>query len=194
VITAGGDLVHILLGDVAGKGVAAALLMSHLSALFRTLIAVGLPMTDLMQRANRMFCESTQPSRYATLVCARADASGHIEVSNAGHPPPLVVRASDVSRIEATGVPIGMFASSHYPSHAIGLERGEALLLYSDGIIESRDGHNDEYGVDRLAAAAAAAADSPPRDLIAACLHDVAAFRGLSRQNDDVTMMAIRRT
>jgi sigma-B regulation protein RsbU (phosphoserine phosphatase) len=69
-------IVHFLLGDVAGKGIAAALLMSHLSALLRTLVALGLPMTDLVQRANRMFCESTQPAHYATLVCARAWSSG----------------------------------------------------------------------------------------------------------------------
>src|SRR5438128_4786461 len=89
-----GGQTYFLVGDVAGHGVAAALLMSHLSATLRTLISLGLPLSQLMERASRIFCESTLPTQYATLVCARASSSGEIEVCNAGHPPPLVVRAS----------------------------------------------------------------------------------------------------
>lgn len=66
------DQVYFLIGDVAGKGVAAAMLMSHLSAMLRTLITVGLPLSQLMERASRVFCESTLPTHYATLVCGRA--------------------------------------------------------------------------------------------------------------------------
>ena len=84
---------YFLIGDVAGKGVAAAMLMSHLSALLRTLITVGLPLSQLVERASRVFCESTLPGHYATLVCARASSSGEIEICNAGHPPPLLIRS-----------------------------------------------------------------------------------------------------
>src|SRR5207249_11064553 len=83
-----GDM-YFLVGDVAGKGVAAAMLMSHLSALLRTLISLGLPLDQLMERASRVFCESTLPMHYATLVCGRATRSGAMELCDAGHPPPL---------------------------------------------------------------------------------------------------------
>jgi sigma-B regulation protein RsbU (phosphoserine phosphatase) len=107
-----GEDFHFLIGDVSGKGVAAAMLMSHLSAMLRTLITLDLPLGQLMERASRVFCESTMPAHYATLICGRASASGEIEICNAGHPPPLLVHAGEVVRLEATGMPIGMFCSA----------------------------------------------------------------------------------
>ena len=92
---------HFLLGDVSGKGVAAAMLMSHLSAMLRTLITLDLPLSQLMERASRVFCESTLPTHYATLICGRASSSGEIEICNAGHPPPLVVQADGIVRLDA---------------------------------------------------------------------------------------------
>ena len=71
-------------GDVAGKGVAASLLMTHLSAIFRSLLSLDLSLADVVSRANRLFCESTAPAHYATLVCGRATANG-VELCNAGH-------------------------------------------------------------------------------------------------------------
>src|SRR5262249_47031945 len=88
--TDGGDLWFVL-GDVAGKGVAASLLMSHLRAMFRALVPIGLPLHETMARASRVFCESTLPNLYATLVVGRAGADGSVELCNAGHPPVLVV-------------------------------------------------------------------------------------------------------
>ncbi len=78
-----------LLGDISGKGVAASLLMSHLHAIFRSLIALAMPVAQLVERANRIFCESTLSTQFATLVCGRADPSGTIDLCNAGHCSPL---------------------------------------------------------------------------------------------------------
>lgn len=75
----------LLLGDVSGKGVAASMLMAHLNALFRSLAGLNLTVCDMMERANRVFCESTLASHFATLVCMRAGVSGDIEICNAGH-------------------------------------------------------------------------------------------------------------
>src|SRR5207249_7870938 len=91
----GGNL-YVLTGDVSGKGVAASLLMAHLNAMFRTLVGMGLPVQHLLERANRLFSESTIASHYATLVCARAEVTGEVEVCNAGHCPPLVIRDRSV--------------------------------------------------------------------------------------------------
>ncbi len=131
---------YFLVGDVAGKGVAAAMLMSHLSAMLRTLVSVGLPLEQLIERASRVFCESTLPTHYATLVCGRASMSGAIEICNAGHPPPLVLRAGgEVERVDATGLPIGMFCSEHFSSRTVQLAPGETVLFYTDGLVEAQD-------------------------------------------------------
>src|SRR3989454_12036247 len=108
VSTDAGDL-YFLIGDVSGKGVAASLLMSRLHAIFRSLIEIGLGMSDLVERANHLFADSTMRPYYATLVCGRAAANGDVEICNAGHPAPLLAQGDRVSRIPATGLPIGMF-------------------------------------------------------------------------------------
>src|SRR6185295_13109493 len=77
-----------------------------LHAMFRTLISLELPLADIMERASRLFCESTLPTHYATLVCGRARASGEVEVCNAGHVPPVVVKDGDVQIIAAGGLPL----------------------------------------------------------------------------------------
>ena len=191
-----GGQTYFLVGDVAGHGVAAAMLMSHLSATLRTLISVGLPLSQLIERASRVFCESTLPNHYATLVCGRASASGEIEICNAGHPPPLVVRGGgrgETLRLDATGLPIGMFCSESFTSQTVRLEHGETLLLYTDGLLETRNSSGVEYGIERLAALSVAAATLDSKSTVAACLGDLASFRGAVPSTDDLTIMAVRR-
>ncbi|HEY3045242.1 MAG TPA: SpoIIE family protein phosphatase [Vicinamibacterales bacterium] len=188
-----GGQTYFLVGDVAGHGVAAALLMSHLSATLRTLISLGLPLSQLMERASRMFCESTLPTQYATLVCGRASASGEIEICNAGHPPPLVIRANGIMRLDADGLPIGMFCSESFSSHIVQLEPGETLLLYTDGLLETQNSDGVEYGIDRLVALAASGATLEPKAMVEACVGNLASYRGTATSTDDLTIMAVRR-
>ncbi len=189
-----GDADHgyFLIGDVSGKGIAAALLMSHLSAMLRTLISLDLPLSQLMERASRVFCETTLPTHYATLICGRTSSSGEIEICNAGHPPPLVVRAGEIARLDATGLPIGMFCSAHFSSQTIRLAPGEMLLLYTDGLVEAEDATGVEYGIERLCELAASASQQP-KAVIAECLRDLAAFRGGPGSTDDLTILAVSR-
>ena len=187
-----GDQVYFLIGDVAGKGVAAAMLMSHLSAMLRTLISVDLPLSQLMERASRVFCEHTLPMHYATLVCGRASSSGEIEVCNAGHPSPLVIRAGEITRLEATGLPIGMFCSERFSSQTFRLTPGDLLLLCTDGLLEAQNAADEEYGIERLAALAASA-PWRPHAIVDACLRDLTAFRGAAGSHDDLTILAVSR-
>jgi len=184
---------YFLVGDVAGHGVAAALLMSHLSATLRTLVSIGLPLRQLMERASRLFCESTLPTQYATLVCLRARASGEIEICNAGHPPPLIIRTRGIERVNATGLPIGMFCSEQFASETVQLEPGETLLLYTDGLLEAQNASGADYGIDRLLGLVAGAA-RPPGATVAHCLKDLISFRGPVMPTDDLTIMAVRRS
>ncbi|NIN68048.1 MAG: SpoIIE family protein phosphatase, partial [Anaerolineae bacterium] len=125
--TEGGDL-FFLLGDVSGHGVAASMLMAHLHAMFHSLIAVGLSADQLVERANRIFCESTISADYATLVCGRAGKSGEVEVCNAGHCPPLLVQGGEITGMDATGLPVGIFSSAEYSVQKVQLARGDSLL------------------------------------------------------------------
>ena len=191
VIRGNGDEVYFLVGDVAGHGVAAAMLMSHLSALLRTLIPFGLPVSEILERANSAFCSSTLASHYATLVCVRAQPSGEIEICNAGHPPPLLLRGQAVTQIDATALPIGMFSTSRFPSSSVRLEAGDTLLLYTDGLLEASNPAGDSYGIDRIARVVASTNNAA--QAIETCVRDVAAFSGARRLDDDLTIFAVTR-
>lgn len=184
----------ILVGDVAGKGVAAALLMSHLHAMFRSLSGIGLGLSRLMEMANRVFCESTFAGQYATLACARADHDGRVEIASAGHVPILrVSQKKDVRTIGSTGLPLGMFSANHYSVDIVQLEPGDSLLLFTDGISEAVSANGAEYGVDGLSSAATRNRCLLPEQMVAACVEAVEAFGAGTRQADDQTLLVMQR-
>jgi len=187
---------HFLLGDVSGKGVAASILMANLHATFRTLIATGLPIDTLMERANRLFCESTTASQYATLVCVKASPEGDVEIANAGHPPVLVASRGRTQVMQSGGLPLGMFCGSSYTTARTHLDPGDVMLLYTDGVIEARNADEAEYGHDRLVAlfeGLRVKGLNDARALTDGCLQDLATFLAGSPRHDDVTVMAVRR-
>lgn len=190
-----GEALFFVLGDASGKGVAASILMSQLHAIFRTLITLGLPADQLLERANRIFCDARLPGHHATLVCGRADKTGRVELANAGHCPPLLVQARRATPLEPTGLPLGLFCNSRYGVTTLQLAGGENLLLYTDGLSEARNASGAEYGSARLAGLAAehASGEAGPPALVSACLEDLAAFRSGARRHDDLTLMVIQR-
>jgi phosphoserine phosphatase RsbU/P len=184
-----------LLGDVAGKGVAASLLMTHLHAMFRSLSGVGLELERMLEIANRVFCESTFAGQYATLVCGRAGRTGDLEIASAGHYPALHVTREGVKQISATaGLPLGMFLTSKYKTEHVRLEPGDCLLLYTDGISEALNSTGEEYGVKRLSSVAGERHGWVPQELLAAGLRDVQDFSAVGRQADDQTLMVVHRS
>ena len=182
-----------VLGDVSGKGVAASMLMAHLQAMFRTLISINLPLEEIVERASRVFCESTLPTHYATLVCGKADTTGGVEICNAGHLPPLLLRQGAVQSIEATGLPMGMFCNEHFTVNRFQMEKGDTLFLYTDGLSETLDGAGSEYGVVRLSSLLCANTGLAPKALLTTCVDEVDAFRITNSAADDLTLMAIQR-
>ncbi len=187
-----GDL-YFLLGDVVGKGVAASMLMANLHAIFRSLVGAGVPASHLAERANRVFCESTMATYFATLVCGRAARDGNVEICNAGHCPPLWVQGRKVTSIDATGLPIGMFSNGQYSAKTVRLVKGESLFLYTDGLVEARNASDAEYGTTRLAGLLAERHALSPQELADACRQDLKAFLSGAAKTDDLTMMVIRR-
>lgn len=192
-VTAEDGSLYFMLGDVAGKGVAASLLMSQLHAMFRVLVPLGLPVNRLVERASRLFCESTLPTHYATLVVGRADTAGEVEVCNAGHLPPVLLRAGSARLIEATGLPVGIFCDEQFTSEKFRAEPGDTLFLFTDGLSESRDPAGGEYGPGRLQNLLRRSHALAPAELIGACLRDLRDFSSGAPRHDDLTVLALRR-
>jgi sigma-B regulation protein RsbU (phosphoserine phosphatase) len=187
-----GDGFYFFLGDVSGKGVAASLLAAQLHGLFRTLVALDLPLETMVERANRIFCESVLSGHFATLIGGRASASGDIEFVNAGHPSPLVVGEARARALESGGHPLGLFCEGDYRAERIHLEPRESLLLFTDGLSETTAPSSEEYGAAR-AGRAAAEAHGDAETLVAACLADAGVFRAGAPRTDDLTVMALQR-
>lgn len=190
-IKSNGDL-YFVLGDVSGKGMAASLLMSNLQAMFRALVPLGLSLDKLMERASRLFCESTLSTHFATLVCGKASETGEIELCNAGHLPPILIHDGECKPLDATGLPVGMFCDERFATRKLQLAPGDALLLYTDGVTETHDLTGAEFGVDRLLKSVDSPLPSLPADLIQACVSSLVDFRGNGNKADDLTIMAIK--
>jgi sigma-B regulation protein RsbU (phosphoserine phosphatase) len=192
VIQAADQDLFFAVGDVSGKGVAASMLMAKLHAVFRSLIPLGLRVDELTERASRLFGESMLPGQYATLICGRASAKGEVSICNAGHPPALFARSGKVEAVPATGLPLGLFPNQKFSVEHFRLERGDTLLLYTDGVPDAVNGSNQDYGITRLIDVTTASRTLLPGDLVASCLSDLSAFRQGSPRFDDVTIMGIR--
>jgi sigma-B regulation protein RsbU (phosphoserine phosphatase) len=184
---------HLLLGDVAGKGVAASLLQSQLHALLRALAPLETTLSELLARTNRLFFEATRPSSYATLVALRLYPDGRIVLANAGHPRPLLADPRGVRPIEDASIPLGLLEDAAYSEREVSLRPRDTLLLYTDGWTEAeRD--DEQYGVGRAAAVLRRARGLPLDELLASCRSDLESFLEGGARGDDLTMVAVRRT
>ena len=212
----GAEEIWFLLGDVSGKGVAASMLMTHLHAIFRSLTSRGaspaentspagkpadtlagnggLSLDQLMQMANRVFCESVMPGQFATMVAGRAAADGRVEIVNAGHCPVLAVKSNEIAALLSTGLPLGMFCNGSGEVQSVNLEEGERLFLYTDGLSEMCDPSGTQFGEDQLNRFLAESRALAPEALVRACLGDVKEFASGTPPSDDLTMMVIQRT
>jgi phosphoserine phosphatase RsbU/P len=189
---------YFMLGDVSGKGIAASMLMAHLHAMFRTLISIQLPLQQLVARASRVFCESTLPTHYATLVCGRGLGNGEIEICNAGHLPVLVMEGGDISRIDATGLPVGLFCNEEFTVSRLRLGKGSRILLYTDGVVETRNAGDEEFGVSGLIewirGHCRGNSQLPPMQMLEDLEKDLILFGSGAPRTDDLSAMAIDRT
>jgi len=178
-IESGPDAFHFILGDVSGKGVAAALLMAHLHATMRVLLGSPLTLDEVVRETSSMFCQSSLPAQFVTLVIGRATRSGDVKLVNAGHTPVLFVRKNSIETLPSTGVPLGLFCGPEPSPVSTTLEIrasvGEMLFLYSDGVTETIGVDGSEYA-DRLQTFLLRLPSTDPREAIAAVLDDLRTF------------------
>jgi sigma-B regulation protein RsbU (phosphoserine phosphatase) len=193
VVDAGKDGLYFMVGDVSGKGVAASMLMAHLHAMFRTLIPLDMSLACILEHANCVFRESTLPNQYATLVAGRAWPDGSVEICNAGHPAPLLLRAGAVRALECSDLPIGLFGSDEFAVTKLSLDPGDGLVIYSDGVSEAADLSGREYGTDRLRELIGQKRTLNAATLLAACRDDLAEFRRSAPKTDDVTLFVLQK-
>jgi len=183
---------YFILGDVSGKGIAAAMLMSNLHAMFRVLAQAELSLCEIVQRASRVFCESTLPTQYATLVVGRADNTGAVEICNAGHLPVLLARGNEITKLDSTGMPLGLFCEQEFTVTRTRLGSGHSLILYTDGVSETEDASGRQYGVESIQALVNREPNAEADTLVQACRKHLGEFRGNGPRMDDETLMVLQ--
>jgi sigma-B regulation protein RsbU (phosphoserine phosphatase) len=183
----------VLVGDVSGKGVAASMLMSTLLATFRSLASLALPTSELLVRVNTLFHDTSAPSSYATLAAASLLSNGAVDLYSAGHWPPILRRGGRIDALHVEpGLPLGLFAESHYRPTRVQLNPGDTLLFYTDGAVDAENRDGEDYSLRRLGRALVAAETDGLDALIERCLTDVRGFQDRRRVDDDLLLFAVR--
>jgi phosphoserine phosphatase RsbU/P len=189
---------HFALGDVSGKGIAAALLMASIQATLSGLGARGnLPLEHMMGELSRLVLEGSLPDSYTTLILGTYDPANHrLAVVNAGHVPPVLIRGGQVARLEAGGCPAGLLPDSQYASDSVTIDPGDVLVCVSDGISESMNLEDEQWGEDAIIAIAidAAARADAAAAVVERLVQGAHAFAAGAPQHDDMTAMALRFT
>ncbi len=183
----------VVIADVVGKGIAAALLVAAIRASIASLVGHELAVRAIMRRANRFFHESVEEGRYVTLFYMVLDVPARsLLYVNAGHVPPVLVRATgEVELLEEGGVPLGLFESPRYFEGHATLAPGDVVGLYTDGIVEQTNSDGEEYGSSRLITTLRDAGDAGATELCSRVMQDVHRF-GAGHQTDDRTLVVIR--
>jgi len=193
-IELGDGRVAIAVGDVAGKGMPAALLMALLQGSLRTLISAGFRGAELVAKLNAHLCASIPSNRLVTFFYGELEpGTGILTYVNAGHNPPFVLGPSGVAtRLAATGMALGVAPEAPYEAMTLDLDPGDRLLLYTDGVTEATNpATEEEYGDVRLEAWVRPRAKEPGRALIDSVVADVLRFCGDGRPHDDMTLMCV---
>jgi serine phosphatase RsbU (regulator of sigma subunit)/catechol 2,3-dioxygenase-like lactoylglutathione lyase family enzyme len=191
----GQERVGLVVGDIAGKGIAAALLMANLQANLRSQCAVALEHPEtFLQSVNRLFFENTIDSAYATLFFAEYDNRAcRLRYCNCGHLPGLILRSDDtLDRLASTATVLGLFSEWECTIGESGLAAGDTLVLYTDGVTEAFNDGGEEFGEQRLIESLRRHCNGQrPRDLLNAILEDVQQFSP-HEQHDDITLVVAK--
>jgi serine phosphatase RsbU (regulator of sigma subunit) len=191
----GQERLGLVIGDIAGKGMPAALLMANLQANLRSQCAIAVEQPEeLLQSVNRLFYENTaDTAAYATLFYSEFDdRTRRLRYSNCGHLPGLVLRlGGDVERLDSMAPVLGLFPTLECPTGERQLNAGDVFAIYTDGITEAFNDRDEEFGEDRLIDALRKHGDRNPKDVVAAIFDEVRQFSP-REQRDDVTLIVAK--
>jgi serine phosphatase RsbU (regulator of sigma subunit) len=187
----GQERLGFVIGDISGKGIAAALLMANLQANLRSLCAIALDQPQrLMCSVNRLFCENTPDGSFATLFFAEYDDNAsHLRYANCGHLPGLLLRSDGtVERLDATATVLGIFKEWDCEIGECQLRTGDTLALYTDGITESYNSDDEQFGEQRLIEALQRHRETSSQAALASIVDEVQRFSP-HEQHDDITLI-----
>jgi serine phosphatase RsbU (regulator of sigma subunit)/catechol 2,3-dioxygenase-like lactoylglutathione lyase family enzyme len=185
----------LVVGDIAGKGIAAALLMANLQANLRIQCAMlQAELQRLMCSVNQVFYKNTSESAYATLFFAEYDDNDRqLRYVNCGHLPAILLRSDhSMERLGATGTVLGLFGEWDCSVAQQTMCPGDTLAVYTDGVTESPNDRGEQFGEDRLSDALMRHRDLAPDGIIAAVVNEVQRFSGALEQHDDITLIVAK--
>ncbi len=189
-----GGRTAFLIADVCGKGLGAALVTAMLQGTFSAM-TLGHEPAAVCAHVNRFICSHAEMQRYATLFFGVVDEAGRLEFINAGHLPPLLVRAGRVESVfPAQSIPVGLFPQTEFKTDKSTLEPGDTLILFTDGISEAMTHRREMFGLQRLQKVVESGAAFPLEKLQASILRAVEEFTQGAQQADDITLLLLRYT
>jgi sigma-B regulation protein RsbU (phosphoserine phosphatase) len=198
----------LAIGDVAGKGISAALLMASIHSIMRTQLGTGLARSasagasrtgsgvstsGMVAQLNRQLFANTAPEKYATLFFGVYDEYSRIlTYTNAGHVQPLLLRDGKSQPLESTGTVVGLFPASCYEEKTLEVQPGDLLIAYTDGVTEPENAYGEEFGAERLAETALLYQNSEPKEIVAKIMEAVRHWSNAPELPDDMTVMIAR--
>ena len=195
------DSLAFAIGDVAGKGISAALLMASIQSTMRTQLAAvngnanhRFSAAQLVGTLNRQLYATTAPEKYATFYFAIYDEATHaLTYTNAGHLAPMLLRGHQFQMLDSTGTVVGAFPVAHYEEKTLILEPGDLLVAYTDGIVEPENVYGEQFGEERFQEVLLKYAKDDSTELIARTMEAVVEWTGAGELQDDMTMVVARR-
>jgi phosphoserine phosphatase RsbU/P len=191
-----GDRLGLVVADVSGKGIPAALIMATFRAALRTEMRRQADLRSVAAQLNRVVLESRDAARFVTAAFGVLEpARGRFTYVNCGHNPPLLLRGpGGRESLNGGGPALGLLEGGPFEAGTATLARGDCLVLYTDGVVEPTDEGDDEFGVDRLEAAVRSASDRPAAAALRCVIEATRAFSGRDLYDDDFTLVVVRRT
>jgi len=183
----------IAVGDVAGKGVPAAILMAGVRAALRAQAEHVYALDHVLDRVNHSLTAETEPSEFVTLFYGVLDSTAHrLTYSNAGHEPPILVRGGQVTRLRTGGPLLGVSLQAKYAYDGVELQPGDALLIYSDGACDAANYQGERFGRERLLESILRHAGYGAKRIVEEIQWDIRRFTGLAPAADDMTILAVK--
>ncbi len=200
-IQVGGDYYDILIrekrvfvtvADVSGKGIPAALMMTSLRSALRTLSNSVDSVSKLAEQLNNVLCEDLEEDRFVTMVLLCLHCDGTLQLVNAGHNPVLLLSQDKISTFEAENLPLGIMKDTNFNTSELKMKPGDILVAYTDGVVEARDIHGNEYGFERLCKRIFESRHCDVAQILQSVKNDLENFSGESPRHDDTTITVIK--
>jgi sigma-B regulation protein RsbU (phosphoserine phosphatase) len=201
----------LAIGDVAGKGISAALLMASIQSIMRTQLTAGIPMhaaaapggndrardvlsaAELVSQLNQQVCANTAPEKFATFYFGLYDDESRVlTYTNAGHLPPILMRDGQAERLEVTGTVVGAFPFARYEEKTVQLQAGDLLVAFTDGIVEPENAYGEAFGEEKLIDLLLRYEQQEPEEIMARIMETVEQWTGASELYDDMTLLVAR--